>query len=119
MRLVVIDDHAQFAERVCDTVGREPDFESVHHETPLADGLELIARTPPDPMMQRAESAKACALHAKNAGPARLLWVLRNSGPGGFTVHPGVLHQLKAGGPPSPRSDGRTVGPTQPPTFSG
>jgi DNA-binding NarL/FixJ family response regulator len=155
MRLVVIDDHAQFAEMVRDTIGREPDFESVHHATNLADGLDLIARTLPDlvalnvhigprdglsavvqiterhptvrvvvltafasePMMQRAESAKASALHPKNAGPARLLWVLRNTGPEGFTVHPEVLHQLKAGGPQSPRADSRR--PTQPPTFSG
>jgi DNA-binding NarL/FixJ family response regulator len=155
MRLVVIDDHAPFAEMVRDTIGREPDFESVHPATTLSDGLELTASTLPDlvalnvhtgprggldaisqiterhptvrvvvltafasePMMRRAESAGARALHPKSAGPTRLLWVLRNTGPAGFTVHPEVLHQLHAGGPLSPQPG--TSRPTPPQGIDG
>ena len=150
LRVLVIDDHAQFAELVRAAMEKEPDFESVGHATNIADGLDLIETLEPDvvalnvhmgpgdgvaaiaqitgrhpkvrvvvlaafanvPMMQRAVTADARALHPKDAGLARLLWLLRNTGHAGFTVHPEVLHRLIAGGPLSPKHEGSTSSPT-------
>ncbi|MGZ8769355.1 response regulator [Aeromicrobium sp.] len=149
MRVVVIDDHEQFAEVVQATVGREPDFESIGHATNVADGLDLIEAFEPDlvavnvhlgpgdgiapiaqiterhpnvrvvvlaalanmPMMQRAAAANARGFHPKDAGPARLLWVLRNTGHEGFTMHPEVLHRVVTGGPLIPKQGGSTASP--------
>ena len=137
LRVLVIDDHVQFAEVVRATMGSEPGFESIGHATNVADGLDVIEAFAPDlvavnihigpgdgiaaiapiterhpnvrvvvltafanePMMRRAIAANARALHTKDAGPTRLLWLLRNTGHEGFTVHPDVLHRLTAGGP--------------------
>lgn len=156
MRIVVIDDHAQFAEVVGATMSGEPDFEAVGHATNVADGLDLIETMRPDlvalnvhigpgdsladirqitarhpavrvvvlaasanePLMRRAAQADARALHPKDAGPARLLWILRNTGHEGFTVHPEVLNQLTNGGPLSPRRESPTSTPTPPPTAN-
>jgi DNA-binding NarL/FixJ family response regulator len=63
-------------------------------------------------MMKRAVGANARALHPKDAGPARLLWVLRNTGHAGFTVHPDVLHMLITGGTLSPNQEASTSSPT-------
>jgi DNA-binding NarL/FixJ family response regulator len=63
-------------------------------------------------LMKRAVGANARALHPKNAGPARLLWVLRNTGHAGFTVHPDVLHMLITGGPLSPQHEASPTSPT-------
>lgn len=150
LRVVVIDDHEQFAEVVRATVGREPDFESIGHATNVSDGLDLIETLEPDlvavnvhigpgdgiaaiaqiterhpsvrvvvlaafanaPMMQRAVAANARALHPKDAGPVRLLWLLRNTGHAGFTVHPEVLHRWIAGGPLSPQQEVPSSSPT-------
>jgi len=144
MRVVVVDDHAQFAEVVRATMLGEPDFESVGHATNVSDALDLIETMQSDllalnvhvgpgdglaaideitgrhpnvrvvvltafanaPMLQRAAAANARALHPKDAGAERLLWVLRNTRHEGFTVHPEVLHQMIAGGPLSPRQEG-------------
>ena len=149
LRVVVIDDHQQFAEMVRATMEREPDFESVGHATNVADGLDLIEAFEPDlvavnvhigpgdgiasiaqiterhpnvrvvvlaafanaPMLQRAVAANARALHPKDAGPDRLLWLLRNTGHVGFTMHPEVLHRLITGGPLSPIQEGSTPSP--------
>ena len=64
------------------------------------------------PMMQRAIAANARAFHPKDAGPARLLWLLRNTGHEGFTMHPEVLHRMITGGPLSPMQEGPTSSPT-------
>jgi DNA-binding NarL/FixJ family response regulator len=141
MRVVVIDEHAQFAEVIRATLAPEPDVESFAHATNLSDGQGLIGLMQADlvalnvhigladglaaiaqitqrhptvrvvvltafanePMLRRVEAAGARAWHPKDAGTARLLWVLRNTEPAGFTVHPEVLHQLMAGGPLSPQ----------------
>ncbi|MGZ5418874.1 MAG: hypothetical protein ACXWDI_17080, partial [Nocardioides sp.] len=55
------------------------------------------------PLIQRAAAANARGFHPKDAGPARLLWLLRNTGHAGFTVHPEVLHQVVNGGPLRPQ----------------
>ena len=150
LRVVVIDDHEQFAEVVRATMRGEPDFESIGHAKNLADGLDLIETFEPDlvavnvhigpgdgiasiaqiterhsdvrvvvlaafanaPMMQRAVAANARGFHPKDAGPARLLWLLRNTGHAGFTVHPEVLHRMIAGGPLIPKQKGSTTSPT-------
>ena len=150
LRVLVIDDHVQFAEVVRATMGREPDFESVGHATSVAQGLEVIETFAPDlvtvnvhigpgdgiagiaqiterhphlrvvvltafanePMLRRAIKAKAKALHPKDAGPARLLWLLRNTGHEGFTVHPEVLHRLITGGPLGSHSEESDTWPT-------
>ncbi|MDO9497616.1 MAG: response regulator transcription factor [Nocardioides sp.] len=57
-------------------------------------------------MMQRAVAANARAFHPKDAGPARLVWLLLNTGQVGFTMHPEVLHRLITGGPLSPEQEG-------------
>src|SRR6188768_1998525 len=118
LRVLVIDDHVQFAEVVRVTMGGEPDFESVGHAKNVAEGLDAIETFAPDlvavnvhigpgdglagiaeiterhpnlrvvvlaaflnePMVQRAIEADARALHPKDAGPERLLWLLRNTG---------------------------------------
>jgi DNA-binding NarL/FixJ family response regulator len=147
LRVLVIDDHVQFAELVSAALGEEPDLESVGYATNVAQGLDLIETVAPDLvavnvhigpgdgiaaiaqiidlhpnvrvvvltafanelMVQRARKANARAFHPKDAGPARLLWVLRNTGHQGFTVHPEVLHRLISGGPlSSPRSASTT-----------
>ena len=56
-------------------------------------------------MVQRAVAANARAFHPKDAGPDRLLWLLRHTGHVGFTVHPEVLHRLVMGGPLSPEQN--------------
>ena len=150
LRVIVIDDHEQFAEVVQATMGREPDFESIGHAKNVNDGLDLIETLEPDlvavnvhigpgdgiasiaqiaerhpdmrvvvlaaftnmPLMVRAVAANARAFHPKDAGPARLLWLLRNTGHVGFTVHPEVLHRLIAGGPLAPQAEGSTSSPT-------
>ena len=137
LRVLVIDDHVQFAEVVGATMRTEPDFESVGHARNVAEGLEVIETFAPDlvavnvriglgdgiaaitqithiypkvrvvalaafannAMLQRAMKANARALHPKDAGPGRLLWLLRNTGHEGFTVHPEVLDRLNFGGP--------------------
>ena len=64
------------------------------------------------PMMQRAAAANARGFHPKYAGPARLVWLLRNTGHEGFTVHPEVLDLVAGGGPLRPRPGGSTSSPT-------
>jgi DNA-binding NarL/FixJ family response regulator len=146
LRVLVIDDHVQFAELVRATMGKEPDFESVGHATNVAEGLDIIETYAPDlvavnvqigpcdgitaiaqitdlhpnvrvvvltafanaPMMQRAIKANARALHPKDAGPGRLLWLLRNTRHDGFTVHPEVLQHLISGGPLGSQRDDST-----------
>ncbi len=68
------------------------------------------------PTMQRAATAGARGFHPKNAGPARLLWLLRNTGHEGFTVHPDVLDQVAAGGVLRPRQARSTSVPTVAPS---
>jgi len=64
------------------------------------------------PLMQRAAAANARGFHPKDAGPARLAWLLRNTGHEGFTVHPEVLDQVAGGAPLRPRQGGSTSSPT-------
>lgn len=64
------------------------------------------------PMMQRAATANARGFHPKDAGPARLVWLLRNTGHTGFTVHPEVLDHVAGGAPLRPRKGGSTSSPT-------
>ena len=105
----------------------QPDLVAVNVHIGPGDGIASIARITerhPNvrvivlaafanlPMMQRAVAANARALHPKDAGPARLLWLLRNTGHAGFTVHPEVLHRLIAGGPLSPKREGSTSSST-------
>jgi len=149
LRVIVIDDHKQFAEVVRNTMSGEPDFESIGHATNVPDGLDLIKTFHPDlvavnvhigpgdgiasiaqitedhpdvrviilaalanaPMMQRAVAANARGFHPKDAGPARLLWLLRNTGPVGFTVHPEVLRHVVTSGPLRPQRQGAMSGP--------
>jgi len=104
----------------------EPDVVAVSVHIGPGDGIAAIAQITerhPDvrvvvlaafanaPMMQRAVAANARAFHPKDAGPVRLLWLLRNTGHAGFTVHPEVLHRLIAGGPLSPAPDGSRSSP--------
>jgi len=101
----------------------EPDLVAVNVHLGPGDGMAAVAwindRHPnvrvvvmaafaSAPLMQRAEAANARAFHPKDAGPARLLWLLRNTGHAGFTVHPEVLHRLVAGSPLSPKQEGST-----------
>jgi len=101
----------------------EPDLVAVNVHLGPGDGMAAVAwindRHPnvrvvamsafaSAPMMQRAVAANARAYHPKDAGSARLLWLLRNTGHAGFTVHPEVLHRLVAGGPLSPKQEGST-----------
>ena len=105
----------------------EPDLVAVNVHIGPGDGIASIAQITerhPNvrvvilaalanaPMMQRAVAANARAFHPKDAGPARLLWVLRNTGHVGFTMHPEVLHRLIAGGPLSPQQEVSTSSPT-------
>jgi two-component system nitrate/nitrite response regulator NarL len=101
----------------------EPDFVMVNVHLGPGDGMAAVAcindRHPnlrvvvttafaSAPLMQRAVDADARAWHPKDAGPARLVWLLRNTGHAGFTVHPDVLHQLTTGGPLTPKHEGST-----------
>jgi DNA-binding NarL/FixJ family response regulator len=105
----------------------EPDLVTVNVHLGPGDGIASIAQITerhPNvrvvvlaafanaPMMQRAVAANARAFHPKDAGPARLLWVLRNTGHEGFTVHPEVLHRFLTGGPLIPKQGGSTSSPT-------
>jgi len=104
----------------------EPDLVAVNVHIGPGDGIASIAqitRRHPNvrvvvlaafanaPMMQRAVAANARAFHPKDAGPARLLWLLRNTGHVGFTMHPEVLHRLITGGPLSPKQEASTSSP--------
>jgi DNA-binding NarL/FixJ family response regulator len=99
----------------------EPDIVAVNVHVGPSDGIASIAQIterhpnvrvvvlaafPDAPMMQRAAAANARSFHPKNAGPARLLWLLRNTGHEGFTVHPDVLDQVSGGGLLRPRQGG-------------
>ena len=48
LRVIVIDDHEQFAEVVRATMNSEPDFEAIGHATNVPDGLALIDTFEPD-----------------------------------------------------------------------
>jgi DNA-binding NarL/FixJ family response regulator len=91
-----------------------PDLVAVNVHIGPGDGIAAIAQiTEIDPKVRvvvlaafaneavvaRAKKANARALHPKDAGPARLLWLLRNTEHEGFTVHPEVLDRLMTGGP--------------------
>ena len=150
LRVIVIDDHEQFAEVVRATMNSEPDFESIGHATNVPDGLALIDPFEPDlvavnvhvgrgegitsiaqitarhprvrvvvlaafanaTLMQRAAVANARGFHPKNAGPDRLVWLLRNTGHEGFTVHPEVRDTVTSGALLRPRQPGSTSPPT-------
>jgi DNA-binding NarL/FixJ family response regulator len=150
LRVIVIDDHEQFAEVVRVTMNSEPGFEAIGHATNVADGLAMIETFEPDlvavnvhvgrsegiasiaqinarhphvrvvalaafasaPLMQRAAVANARGFHPKNAGPARLAWLLRNTGHEGFTVHPEVRDTVTNGALLRPRQGGSTASPT-------
>lgn len=105
----------------------EPDFVAVNAHIGPGDGIASIAQITerhPNvrvvvlapfanaPMLQRAVAANARAFHPKDAGPARLLWLLRHTGHVGFTMHPEVLQRLFTGGPLSRRQEGSTSSPT-------
>jgi len=109
----------------------EPDLVAVNVHIGPGDGIASIAQITeryPDlrlvvlaalahmPIMKRAAAANARSFHPKDAGPARLLWLLRNTGHVGFTVHPEVLHQLVTGGPLRPQQGASTSEPR--PTVS-
>ena len=105
----------------------EPDLVAVNVHIGPGDGIAAIAQITerhPNvrvvalaafanaPMMQRAVAANARGLHPKDAGPVRLLWLLRNTGHAGFTLHPEVMHRWIAGGPLSPKQEVSTSSPT-------
>ena len=105
----------------------EPDLVAVNVHIGPGDGIASVAQiTERHPnvrvvvlaafanalLMKRAVGANAQALHPKDAGPARLLWVLRNTRHAGFTVHPDVLRMLITGGPLSPNHEASTSSPT-------
>ena len=105
----------------------EPDLVAVNVHVGRSEGIasiaQITARHPNvrvvvlaafanAPLMQRAAVANARGFHPKNAGPARLLWLLRNTGHEGFTVHPEVRDQVYGGGLLRPRQGGSTSSPT-------
>ena len=107
----------------------EPDLVAVNVRVGASDGITCMAQIterhpnvrvvilsafPDAPVMQRAAAANARGFHPKNAGPTRLLWLLRNAGHEGFTVHPDVLDQVSGGGLLRPRQGGSASLPTVP-----
>jgi len=99
----------------------QPDLVALNVHVGPADGIASIAQIterhpnvrvialaafPNAPMMQRAATANARGFHPKSAGPSRLVWLLRNTGHAGFTVHPDVMDHLSGGGLLRPRQGG-------------
>ena len=105
----------------------QPDLVAVNVHVGPSDGIASMAQITerhPDlrvvvlaafahaPTMQRAAAANARGFHPKNAGPARLLWLLRNTRHVGFTVHPEVGDQVAGVSLLRPRQGGSTSLPT-------
>jgi CheY-like chemotaxis protein len=61
-------------------------------------------------MLERVAAADARALHPKDAGLARLLWLLRNTGDEGFIVHPESSAPCVDRWPAGPAAGGRRTG---------
>ena len=101
----------------------EPDLVAVNVHVGRSEGIasiaQIAARHPNvrvvvlaafanAPLMQRAAVANARGFHPKNAGPDRLVWLLRNTGHEGFTVHPEVRDTVTSGALLRPRQGSST-----------